>query len=62
MCAVSRTTRASRSRCQNCHPFHFKDVPLVMAHNGDLARFSEMKPLLVPHLKPGIAAQVHGTT
>jgi len=47
---------------QNCHPFHFKDVPLVMAHNGDLARFSEMKPLLAPHLKPAIAAQIHGTT
>lgn len=47
---------------QNCHPFHFRDVPLVMAHNGDLARFAEMKPLLAPHLKPGIAAQIHGTT
>ena len=31
---------------QNCHPFHFKNVPLVMAHNGDLARFADMKPLL----------------
>jgi len=47
---------------QNCHPFHFKDVPLVMAHNGDLARFAEMKPLLLPHIKPAIAAQIHGTT
>jgi glutamine amidotransferase len=47
---------------QNCHPFHFKDVPLVMAHNGDLARFAEMKPLLSPHIKPAILAQVHGTT
>jgi predicted glutamine amidotransferase len=47
---------------QNCHPFHFKDVPLVMAHNGDLARFAEMKPLLAAHLKPAIAAQIHGTT
>ena len=47
---------------QNCHPFHFKDVPLVLAHNGDLARFAEMKPLLLPHLKPKIAAQIHGTT
>ena len=42
---------------QNCHPFHFEDVPLVMAHNGDLARFAEMKPLLAPHLKPGIASR-----
>jgi glutamine amidotransferase len=47
---------------QNCHPFHFKDVPLVMAHNGDLARFAEMKPLLISKLKPSIAAQIHGTT
>ena len=47
---------------QNCHPFHFRNVPLVLAHNGDLARFAEMKPLLAPHLKPEIAAQIHGTT
>jgi glutamine amidotransferase len=47
---------------QNCHPFHFQDVPLVLAHNGDLARFAELKPLLAAHLKPGIAAQIHGTT
>ncbi len=47
---------------QNCHPFHFKDVPLVMAHNGDLARFAEMKPLLSTKIKPEILAQVHGTT
>lgn len=47
---------------QNCHPFHFQNVPLVLAHNGDLARFAELKPLLAPHLKPGIAAQIHGTT
>jgi glutamine amidotransferase len=47
---------------QNCHPFHFKDVPLVMAHNGDLARFSEMKPLLAAKIRPEIIAQIHGTT
>src|ERR1700741_4862194 len=47
---------------QNCHPFHFKNVPLVLAHNGDLTRFSEMKPLLASHLKPEFAAQIHGTT
>ncbi len=47
---------------QNCHPFHFAEVPLVLAHNGDLARFSELKPLLAAHLKPGIAAQIRGTT
>src|SRR5438552_5951077 len=58
---VAYNTRVEIS-VQNCHPFHFKDVPLVMAHNGDLARFAEMKPLLAPHLKPGIAAQIHRTT
>ena len=47
---------------QNCHPFHFKDVPLVMAHNGDLNRFAEMKPLLAPHVTPELLSQIHGTT
>jgi predicted glutamine amidotransferase len=47
---------------QNCHPFHFKDVPLVMAHNGDLARFSEMKPLLASSMKSSVLSQIHGTT
>jgi glutamine amidotransferase len=58
---VSYSTRVEISM-QNCHPFHFKDVPLVLAHNGDLARFAEMKPLLAPHVKPALLAQVHGTT
>jgi len=58
---VSYSTRVEIS-LQNCHPFHFKDVPLVLAHNGDLARFAEMKPLLAPHVKPAILAQIHGTT
>jgi glutamine amidotransferase len=47
---------------QNCHPFHFKNVPLVMAHNGDLARFAEMKPLLSSFVKPALLSQIHGTT
>jgi glutamine amidotransferase len=47
---------------QNVHPFQFDRVPLVLAHNGDLARFAETKPLLVPHVKPEFAAQVRGTT
>jgi glutamine amidotransferase len=58
---VSYSTRVEIS-LQNCHPFHFKDVPLVLAHNGDLARFGEMRPLLAPHIKPAILAQIHGTT
>jgi len=47
---------------QNVHPFQFPGVPLAMAHNGDLARFADMKPLLVPHLRPEFAAQIRGTT
>jgi glutamine amidotransferase len=47
---------------QNCHPFHFKGVPLVMAHNGDLARFAEMKPLLAASIKDSFLSQIHGTT
>jgi glutamine amidotransferase len=47
---------------QNVHPFHFKDVPIVMAHNGDLAGFADMKPLLAPHVKPVYLSQIHGTT
>ena len=47
---------------QNVHPFHFKDVPLVLAHNGDLADMHRMKPLLAAHIKPEYLAQIHGTT
>ena len=47
---------------QNCHPFHFTGVPLVLAHNGDLADMARMKPLLAPQLKPEFLAQIHGTT
>ena len=58
---VAYSTRVEIS-LQNVHPFHFADVPLVLAHNGDLASFAAMKPLLAPHVKPEFAAQVHGTT
>lgn len=47
---------------QNVHPFQFPGVPLAMAHNGDLYRFPEMKPLLLAHVKPEFAAQIRGTT
>jgi len=58
---VAYSTRVEIS-LQNVHPFHFADVPLVLAHNGDLADFARMKPLLAAHVKPEFAAQVHGTT
>ena len=47
---------------QNVHPFQFSGVPLVMAHNGDLARFPEMKSVLMPQVKPEFLAQIRGTT
>jgi glutamine amidotransferase len=47
---------------QNVHPFHFEGLPLVLAHNGDLAQFARMKPLLLAHIKPEYLAQIHGTT
>jgi glutamine amidotransferase len=33
-----------------------------MAHNGDLARFADTKPLLAPKIKPELLSQIHGTT
>lgn len=47
---------------QNVHPFQFPGVPLAMAHNGDLARMAEMKPLLAPHVKPQWLPHIRGTT
>jgi predicted glutamine amidotransferase len=47
---------------QNVHPFQFPGVPLALAHNGDLARIGETKPLLLEHLKPQFVAQIRGTT
>ena len=47
---------------QNVHPFQFLGVPLVLAHNGDLARFAEMRPGLSRHVRPELARMVRGTT
>lgn len=47
---------------QNVHPFQFAGVPLALAHNGDLARFAEMRTLLLPHVKPEFAQQIRGST
>ena len=58
---VAYSTRVEIS-LQNVHPFHFAKVPLVMAHNGDLAEFARMKPLLLAHIRPEYLAQIHGTT
>lgn len=47
---------------QNVHPFQFDGLPWSLAHNGDLAGIGEMKPLLVPHLRPEFLARIRGTT
>lgn len=47
---------------QNVHPFQFDGVPLALAHNGDLARIGEMKPLLVAHIDPAWLPNIRGTT
>jgi glutamine amidotransferase len=47
---------------QNVHPFQFAGVPLTLAHNGDLARFAEMKPVLLRHVKAEFARQIRGST
>jgi predicted glutamine amidotransferase len=46
----------------NVHPFQFPEAALAMAHNGDLARFAELKPALAAHVPPAIARHVRGTT
>lgn len=58
---VAYSTRVEIS-LQNVHPFHFADLPLVLAHNGDLAEFARMKPLLLAHIRPEFLSQIHGTT
>ena len=47
---------------QNVHPFQFPGVTLAMAHNGDLARFAEMRPRLAAHVRPEFARNIRGTT
>jgi glutamine amidotransferase len=58
---VAYDTRAVISE-QNLHPFLFDGARLALAHNGQLARFDEMKFALVPHIKPELARAVRGST
>jgi glutamine amidotransferase len=46
----------------NVHPFQVPGAALAMAHNGDLARFAELKPALAAHVPPAIARHLRGTT
>jgi predicted glutamine amidotransferase len=47
---------------QNVHPFQFPGVRLALAHNGDLARFGDMKLHLLESIRPDIANLIRGTT
>lgn len=47
---------------ENIHPFLFDGARLALAHNGQLARFEEMKFALLPHIEPKLARQIRGTT
>lgn len=58
---VSYSTEAEISQ-QNVHPFQFPGCRIVLAHNGDLERMREMKPLLLEHVRPEFARMINGTT
>ncbi len=47
---------------QNLHPFAYRGTPMVLAHNGDLASFREMRYDLLEYIKPEIASQISGST
>ena len=47
---------------QNVHPFQFEGLQWALAHNGDLAGLTEMKPHLAPHVKPEFLGRIRGTT
>jgi len=47
---------------QNVHPFQFPGVPLALAHNGDLTKIAEMRPLLATHIRAEFLSAIRGTT
>lgn len=53
------TPRVGRA---NLHPFQHEGSRVVLAHNGGLNRFAEMRYDLLPHLAPGAAERIEGTT
>lgn len=46
----------------NVHPFQFPGTPLALAHNGDLARFAELKPRLAARIPQALLHHIKGTT
>lgn len=53
---------AARVTRENVHPFVYPGAGVVLAHNGGLARFSDMKYDLLRHIEPTIAGRIAGTT
>ena len=47
---------------QNVHPFQYEGIPIALAMNGDLDRFSEMRDELADLVAPELARKVEGTT
>jgi glutamine amidotransferase len=47
---------------QNVHPFQFPGARVVLAQNGGLNRFAEMRYDLLDHIGPELARQIEGTT
>jgi glutamine amidotransferase len=47
---------------QNVHPFRFPGARVVLAQNGGLNRFAEMRYDLLDHIGPELARQIEGTT
>jgi predicted glutamine amidotransferase len=46
----------------NIHPFWYQGAKLVLAHNGDLYRFAEMRDDLRLYVRPEIARNISGST
>lgn len=47
---------------QNVHPFIFPGSNVVLAHNGSLSQFSEMRYDLLEYIHPDYIKYIHGTT
>jgi glutamine amidotransferase len=58
---VAYDTRSVISE-ENIHPFLFDGARLALAHNGQIARFDELKFALLPHIEPALARRIGGTT
>ena len=56
------TRGAARVGRAEVHPFHYEGLDVVLAHNGTLARFGDMRFDLLDHIHPQIARRIEGTT